>query len=118
MPDIIDAIYGLRDVAGAALEPLRSAIAEAQQVLDKLEAFADDAENAAELVASSDRHASHHASTPADSGLVPAREQFANDHARDETHTDVACEQCGHGVYTQHDENGCKFTACPCGRAQ
>lgn len=68
--DVVDVIYRLRDMAGAAADTLRPAIAEAQAVLDKLEAFADGAEHAAQLTASSDAFPEHHALAPASSGLV------------------------------------------------
>ena len=48
MADPIDVIYRLRDMASNAAEDLRAAIAEAQTVIDKLDAFADQSEEAAE----------------------------------------------------------------------
>lgn len=46
--DVIDLIYRLRNMAGAQADSLRAAISEAQELLAKLESFADDAEEAAE----------------------------------------------------------------------
>lgn len=70
MADVIDVLYRLRNMAADAAEPLRAAIAEAQAVLDKLEEFADDAEHAAQLTASSAMFPSHFADPPEHSGLV------------------------------------------------
>lgn len=81
MSDLIDVIYRLRNMAAEAALPLRAAIAEAQIVLDRLEAFADDAEYSAQLAASSDRFPTHHATVPFESGLerrrpIPLDEAF------------------------------------------
>lgn len=70
MSDIIDVLYRLRNHAGIAADKLREAIAEAQAVLDKLDAFADGAEYSAQLAASSDAFPNHHALVPGGSGLV------------------------------------------------
>lgn len=69
MSDIIDVMYRLRNMTGIAADELRAAIKEAQAVLDKLERFADDAEDGAELLAASDLHPRHHALVPERAGL-------------------------------------------------
>lgn len=71
MADIVDVLYRLRNMAADPIAELRAAIADAQAVLDKLDAFADDAEHAAELTASSDRFPTYMPRTPpSDSGLI------------------------------------------------
>ncbi|AYN57464.1 hypothetical protein HOU47_gp58 [Arthrobacter phage Constance] len=69
MSDIIDVMYRLRDMAGVAADELREAIKEAQAVLDKLDCFANDAEEGAELIGASDLHPNCNANIPARSGL-------------------------------------------------
>jgi hypothetical protein len=69
MADILDVMYRLRDMAGIAADDLREAIKEAQAVLDKLDCFANDAEEGAELMAASDLHPNCSANIPERSGL-------------------------------------------------
>lgn len=69
MSDIIDVMYRLRDMAGIAADELREAIKDAQAVLDKLDFFASDAEDGAQLMAASDLHPNSHANIPERSGL-------------------------------------------------
>jgi len=76
MSDVIDVMYRLRNMAGAAADDLRTAIAEAQAVLDKLDRFADDAEDGAQLMAASDLAPNSHALIPERSGLA-RKEPFA-----------------------------------------
>ena len=66
MSDVIDVIYRLRNMAGIAADKLRAEISEAQQVLDKLDAFAHDAEDIGQLAAASDI-------APRWSALIPER---------------------------------------------
>ena len=68
--DVIDVIYRLRDMAGQAEVELRLAIRDAQKVLDRLEKFANDAEDGAQLIAASDLHPTCSALIPERSGLV------------------------------------------------
>lgn len=70
MTDITDVLYRLRNMAGIAADDLRSAIGEAQAVLDKLDRFAEDAQDGAELIAASDLEPNTFASIPARSGLT------------------------------------------------
>lgn len=70
MNDITDVLYRLRDMAGLAADDLRSAISEAQTVLDKLDQFANDAEDSAQLVAASDLYPNSSALIPERSGLI------------------------------------------------
>lgn len=69
MSDIIDVMYRLRDMAGIAADDLREAIKDAQAVLDKLDCFANDAEEGAELIGASDLHPNCNANIPERSGL-------------------------------------------------
>ncbi|WMI32999.1 hypothetical protein SEA_PEGGYLEG03_58 [Arthrobacter phage PeggyLeg03] len=69
MSDIIDVLYRLRDMAGVAADDLREAIKEAQAVLDKLDCFANDAEDGGQLIAASDIAGDACANVPARSGL-------------------------------------------------
>lgn len=69
MADILDVMYRLRDMAGIAADDLREAIKEAQAVLDKLDCFANDAEEGAELLGASDLHPNCIANIPERSGL-------------------------------------------------
>lgn len=75
MADIIDTLYRLRNMAGIEAARLRAAIDDAEAVWAKLAAFANDAEYAAELTASSDRFPTHFASVPKDSGFERATGQ-------------------------------------------
>lgn len=70
MSDIIDVMYRLRDMAGLAADDLRAAIGEAQEVLDKLDQFANDAEDGAQLMAASDLSPNSSALIPERSGLT------------------------------------------------
>jgi hypothetical protein len=70
MSDITDVLYRLRDMAGLAADDLRSAIGEAQAVLDKLDQFANDAEDSAQLIAASDIEPHASALIPERSGLT------------------------------------------------
>lgn len=70
MSDVIDVLYRLRGMAGLAADDLRSAIGEAQAVLDKLDRFADDAEDGAQLMAASDLAPNSSALIPERSGLT------------------------------------------------
>ena len=70
MTDVTDVLYRLRDMAGAAADDLRSAIGEARAVLDKLDRFANDAEDSAQLIAASDIEPHASARIPERSGLT------------------------------------------------
>lgn len=70
MADVIDVLHRLTFMAHGAAETLREAIAEAQKVLDKLDQFADDAENAGQLMAASDLKPAYSANIPDGAGLV------------------------------------------------
>jgi len=63
MSDVIDVIYRLR---------------EAQAVLDRLDKFADDAQDVAELAAASDLFPTHSALLPERAGLVHAEKPEAS----------------------------------------
>ncbi len=70
MSDIIEVMYRLRNMASDAAGELGAAIKEAQAVLDKLECFANDAEDGAQLIAASDlTNRDWHADIPERSGL-------------------------------------------------
>lgn len=70
MADVLDVMYRLRDMAGIAADELRTAISEAQAVLDKLDKFSHDAEDTAQLAAASDIFPDSVASIPKRAGLV------------------------------------------------
>jgi hypothetical protein len=70
MADIIDVLHRLTFMAHEPAQKLRSAIAEAQTVLDKLDAFAQDAEDGYCLIAASDIMPTHNALIPERSGLT------------------------------------------------
>jgi hypothetical protein len=70
MADVLEVVYRLRDMAGIAAERLRAEIAAAQAVLDKLDAFADDAEDTAQLAAASRLFPTYHATAPERSGMT------------------------------------------------
>lgn len=92
MADVVDVLYRLRNMAGEEAEQLQKTITEAadavqravvaaqitidqavsraQGILEKLDRFADDAEDVAELAAASNLFPTHHASIPARAGLV------------------------------------------------
>lgn len=70
MADVVDVLHRLTRMAHEPAQKLRAAIAEAQAVLDKLDAFADDAEDAEQLVAASDLMPRYIASIPERSGLT------------------------------------------------
>lgn len=70
MSDVIDVLYRLRNMAGMEADKLRASIAEAQQVLDKLEAFANDAEDIGQLAAASDIAPGWNALVPERAGLA------------------------------------------------
>lgn len=53
MADIIDVLHRMTHMAGATADTLRSAISDAQAVLDKLDSFAADAEDGGQLIAAS-----------------------------------------------------------------
>jgi hypothetical protein len=72
MSDVIEVLYRLRNMAGIAADKLRAEIAEAQQVLDKLDTFAQDAEDIAQLSAASDI-------APGWSALIPERSGLAHE---------------------------------------
>ena len=74
MADVIDILNRLGGMAHEPAQKLRAAIAEAQAVLDKLDAFVDDAEDAEALVAASDIMPSYIASIPDRSGLTRKQE--------------------------------------------
>jgi hypothetical protein len=67
--DVIEVLYRLRDMAGKSAGDLRSAIGEAQKVLDRLDAFSHDAEDVGQLAASSDIAPEYEACIPKRSGL-------------------------------------------------
>ena len=70
MTDVIDVLHRLAHMAHEPAQNLRAAIAEAQAVLDKLDAFADDAEDGAQLIAASDIMPNASANIPERSGLT------------------------------------------------
>lgn len=69
--DVIDVLYRLRNMASIEADRLRAYIAEAQAVLDKLDVFADDAQDVAQLSAASDLFPSYSALVPERAGLAP-----------------------------------------------
>lgn len=77
MSDVIEVLYRLRNMAGMEADKLRGQIAEAQQVLDKLDAFTNDAEDIGQLAAASDIGAGYHALIPERSGLTRKGETMA-----------------------------------------
>ena len=100
-PSISDYLYSLRDEAGIAADKLRAAITEANEKLAKLDAIADGAERAAELVAASDLQPDSHATIPPESGLMYSNAADAlnadwrsdgHPHMRDK---DGTCTNCG-----------------------
>lgn len=70
MADVIDVLHRLTHLAGSAAEQLHEAIKEAQAVLDKLDAFATDAEDGAQLIAASNIMPTYSANIPERSGLT------------------------------------------------
>jgi len=68
--DIIDVLHRLTFMAHEPAQTLRAAISEAQTVLDKLDKFADEAQNAAQLMAASDLKPNYTALVPDGAGLV------------------------------------------------
>lgn len=70
MADVIDVLHRLTFMAHEPAQKLRAAIAEAQAVLDKLDAFAQDAEDGYCLIAASDIMPTHNALIPGRSGLT------------------------------------------------
>jgi hypothetical protein len=70
MSDLIEVLYRLRDMAGMAADKLRVEVQAGQAVLDKLDKFADECEEGAELLAASDLHPGMHANIPERSGLT------------------------------------------------
>jgi hypothetical protein len=69
MSDLIEVLYRLRDMAGMAADKLRVEVQAGQAVLDKLDQFANECEEGAELLAASDLHPGMHANIPERSGL-------------------------------------------------
>lgn len=67
--DALDVIYRLRNMAGEAADTLRAAISDAQAVLDRLDQFANDFEDTAQLAAASQLFPTHTANVPERSGL-------------------------------------------------
>ncbi|WP_019148800.1 hypothetical protein [Timonella senegalensis] len=65
-----DYLYTLRNEALRVLEELSPAIEKAQNLMETLEKIADDCEDAAQLVASSDIEPNSRADTPTRSGLT------------------------------------------------
>lgn len=74
MADVIDVLHRLTFMAAKPAQELRAAIAEAQAVLDKLDAFAKDAEDGYILIAASDIMPTHNALIPERSGLARKEE--------------------------------------------
>lgn len=116
---ISDYLYTLRDTAGMAIEPLRAAIREAQAVVDRLDAIADGAERAAELVGASDLEPNTHANIPPQSGLVRAISTDPDD-GFDEGGD---CTNCGHPEFSHRpaamradDAFACRVGGCDCTR--
>ena len=70
MADVLDILNRLGSMAHEPAQKLRAAIAEAQAVLDKLDAFVDDAEDAEMLVAASDIMPTASAKIPDRAGLT------------------------------------------------
>lgn len=78
MSDVIDVFYRLRDMVSSAANTLREQIADAQKVLDRLDAFADQAQDSAELIAASDLAPGWVANIPERSGLMRREERGAS----------------------------------------
>ena len=78
MSDVIEVLYRLRNMAGIEADKLRGSITEAQKVLDKLDAFANDAEDIGQLAAASDIAPGWSALVPGRAGLTRSNER-AND---------------------------------------
>ena len=74
MADVVDVLHRLTNMAHEPAQKLRAAIAEAQAVLDKLDAFADDAEDSAQLIAASDLMPTSSANIPDRAGLTRMEE--------------------------------------------
>jgi len=70
MSDVIDFVYRLRNMASISADDLRGAIKEAQAVLDRLDKFADDAEDGAQLIAASDLAPTWTAIAPERAGMI------------------------------------------------
>ena len=70
MADVVDILHRLAGMSHEPAQKLREAITEAQAVLDKLDAFTDDAQDAGQLVAASDIMPRYSALIPARSGLI------------------------------------------------
>lgn len=70
MADIVDVLHRLTFMAHEPAQKLRAAIEEAQAVLDKLDAFANDAEDGYCLIAASDIMPTHNSLIPERSGLT------------------------------------------------
>lgn len=70
-----DYLYALRNEACKVLEELKPVIDKANDLYNRLERIADDCEDAAELVASSDIEPNSRADTPARSGLTRKGDQ-------------------------------------------
>lgn len=73
MADVLDVLHRMTYLAGDAADVLRTQIAEAQKVVDKLDAFASDAENTAQLAASSDLFPNYSALAPDGTGNISRR---------------------------------------------
>jgi hypothetical protein len=70
MSDVIEMLYRLRNMAGIAADKLRVQVEEGQAVLERLDTFAKECEEGAELLAASDLHPGMHANVPKGSGLI------------------------------------------------
>lgn len=68
--DPSDFLFALRNEVCKTLEELKPVLDEANKLYERLERIAEDCEDAAELVASSDLEPNSHASIPARSGLT------------------------------------------------
>lgn len=105
MTDITDVLYRLRNMAGIAADDLRAAVLEAQAVLDKLDRFADAAQDGAELIAASDLEPNSHASIPERSGLVRTTSNAPGHRLAEDHNADPVCE-CGWNPANHHKDIG------------
>lgn len=93
-----DYLYVVRDTAGRAADALGEQVAAAQKVLDSLTRIANDAEDAAQLVAASDIEPRTTALIPGRSGLT--RKDAAPTVADDLRDLIQSCEALGFGTVT------------------
>lgn len=101
MSDIIDVIDRLRDMAGREADALRAEVVKAQAVLDRLDRFANEAQDVCELAAASDLFPMARANIPERSNLmrIPGTEcahMFGDTSRTHGEHTQ--CDHCGEWV--------------------